>query len=70
VVAVHWRHAVDDYPLSGDEVHRILGESSSAVGTTHLVEHIEDDFRIDVWSHDARSVARRTGVPHQPPIQE
>ena len=24
LVAVHWRHPVDEYPLSGDEVHRIL----------------------------------------------
>jgi Nodulation protein S (NodS) len=70
LVAVHWRHPVEDYPLSGDEVHRILAGSCSAAGMTHLVEHVEDDFRIDVWSHDARSVALRTGVPHQPPTQE
>ena len=70
LVAVHWRHPVDDYPLSGDEVHRNLAESCSAAGMTHLVEHVEDDFRLDVWSHDARSVALRTGVPHQDPIQK
>ena len=70
LVAVHWRHPVEDYPLSGDEVHRILAASCSAAGMTHLVEHVEDDFRIDVWSHDPRSVALRTGVPHQAPIQE
>lgn len=70
LVAVHWRHPVDEYPLSGDEVHRILAESCSAAGMTHLVEHVEEDFRIDVWSHDPRSVALRTGVPHQAPIPE
>ncbi len=70
LVAVHWRHPVDDYPLSGDEVHRILADSCSAAGMTHLVAHTEDDFRLDVWSHDERSVALRTGVPHQAPIQE
>jgi Nodulation protein S (NodS) len=70
LVAVHWRHPVDDYPLSGDEVHRILADSCSGAGMTHLVEHIEDDFLLDVWSHDARSVALRTGVPHQAAIQE
>ena len=69
LVAVHWRHPVEDYPLSGDEVHRILAASCSAAGMTHLVEHVEDDFRIDVWSHDPRSVALRTGVPHQAPIR-
>lgn len=70
LVAVHWRHPVDDYPLSGDEVHRILAETSARVGMTHLVEHAEHDFLLDVWSHDARSVAVRTGVPHQSPSQE
>ena len=33
---------------------------------THLVEHAEHDFLLDVWSHDARSVALRTGVPISP----
>lgn len=70
LVAVHWRHPVDDYPLSGDEVHRILSDSCSAAEMTHLVEHVEADFRLDVWSHDARSVALRTGVPYQAPILE
>jgi hypothetical protein len=70
LVAVHWRHPVDEYPLSGDEVHRILADSCSTAGMTHLVEHVEYDFRLDVWSHDARSVALRTGVPHQDSIQE
>ena len=63
LVVVHWRHPVDDYPLSGDEVHRILAETSSRAGMTRLAEHVERDFRLDVWSHDARSVACRTGVP-------
>jgi Nodulation protein S (NodS) len=69
LVLVHWRHPVDDYPLSGDEVHRIVGDASSHVGMTHLIEHIEQDFRLDVWSHDVRSVALRTGVPHQSSTQ-
>lgn len=70
LVIVHWRHPVDDYPLSGDEVHRILAKTSSGAGMTRLVEHTEHDFRLDVWSHDKRSVALRTGVPHQAAIQE
>jgi hypothetical protein len=69
LVAVHWRHPVDDYPLSGDEVHRILADACLEAEMTHLVEHVEDDFRLDVWSQDARSVALRTGVPHQAPMQ-
>jgi hypothetical protein len=70
LVMVHWRHPVDDYPLSGDDVHRVLAETSSQADMTHLVEHVEHDFRLDVWSHDPRSVALRTGVPHQSPAQE
>ncbi len=52
LIVVHWRHPVDDYPLSGDEVHQILAETNARAGMTHLVEHIELDFRLDVWSHD------------------
>lgn len=65
LVAVHWRHPVADYPLSGDEVHEFLAEAALGAGMQQLVDHREADVRIDVWSHDARSVAMRTGVPHQ-----
>jgi Nodulation protein S (NodS) len=65
LVAVHWRHPVAEYPLSGDEVHELLAEAALAAGMQQLVDHREADLRIDVWSHDARSVAVRTGVPHQ-----
>ena len=70
LVVVHWRHPVAEYPLSGDEVHRILSVAATRAGMAHLVEHQEQDFRLDVWSHDARSVALRTGVPHQISIDE
>jgi SAM-dependent methyltransferase len=65
LVAVHWRHPVDEYPLSGDEVHELLTEAALGAGMHQLVDHREDDLKLDVWSHDARSVAVRTGVPHQ-----
>lgn len=65
LVAVHWRHPVAEYPLSGDEVHDLLTEAAHGLDMHLLVEHREADLRIDVWSHDARSVAERTGVPHQ-----
>jgi Nodulation protein S (NodS) len=65
LVAVHWRHPVAEYPLSGDEVHELLTEAAIGAGMHRLVDHREDDLRLDVWSHDARSVAMRTGVPHQ-----
>lgn len=63
VVAVHWRHEVADYPLDGDMVHRLCGEAAAAAGATLVASHVEEDFRLDVWSADGRSVARREEVP-------
>jgi SAM-dependent methyltransferase len=62
LVAVHWRHPVDDYPLSGDEAHSVIGKVVETHGFGRLLSHCEDDFRLDVWSTDHRSVAARTGL--------
>ncbi|KQC35917.1 class I SAM-dependent methyltransferase [Frankia sp. ACN1ag] len=62
LVAVHWRHPVEDYPCGGDEVHALLGEAAAGAGLTRLVHHLEDDLVADVWARDARSVAARTGL--------
>ncbi len=59
LVACHWRHPVAQYPLTGDDVHRTL---AAELGLRTLVRHVEEDFLLDVWSRDARSVARRTGL--------
>ncbi|MET0789795.1 MAG: bifunctional PIG-L family deacetylase/class I SAM-dependent methyltransferase [Cellulomonas sp.] len=59
LVACHWRHDVPDYPLTGDDVHRTLVGS---MRLTRLVRHEEDDFLLEVWSRDPRSVAARTGL--------
>ena len=58
LVACHWRHPVADYPLRGDEVHQRLRER----GLPLLVEHVEDDFVLEVYSTDGTSVAGRTGL--------
>lgn len=58
LVACHWRHPVADYPLSGDEVHERLRARGFAV----LASHLEEDFVLEVFSSDGRSVARRTGL--------
>ncbi len=65
LVAVHWRHPVHDYPLGGDEVHDLLATAAGQAGMGHLVSHREDDLRLDVWSHDHRSVAARTALVDQ-----
>jgi SAM-dependent methyltransferase len=62
LIAVHWRHLVDDYPLTGDEVHEIINRCAGRHGLAVLASHIEADLRIEVWSTDHRSVAGRTGL--------
>ncbi len=60
LVLVHWRHDVPEYPLSGDEAHRI------ALGTPGLVPmaHYEDvDLVLDVLTPgDRLSVAAEEGL--------
>lgn len=62
LIAVHWRHAVADYPTRGDDAQRLIGQAAAAAGMYHLASHVEEDLLIDVWSTDRRSVARRTGL--------
>ena len=62
LIAVHWRHPVREYPLTGDEVHAVLDDAAQARGLARLVSHVEADFRLDVWSSDSRSVATRGGL--------
>ncbi|HEV7951230.1 MAG TPA: bifunctional PIG-L family deacetylase/class I SAM-dependent methyltransferase [Glaciihabitans sp.] len=59
VVACHWRHPVEDYPLTGDTVHEALRSHS---GLARLAVHVEEDFILEVFSPDSRSVASRTGL--------
>ena len=59
LLACHWRHPIQGCELRGDEVHARLTRSLSM---PHLSSHVESDFRLDVWSRDARSVAQREGL--------
>jgi LmbE family N-acetylglucosaminyl deacetylase/SAM-dependent methyltransferase len=60
VVACHWRHPVEDYPVTGDAVHEaLLAHPHLAL----LAQHVEDDFRLDVLVRPpACSVAVQTGL--------
>ena len=61
VVAAHWRHAVADYPLSGDEAHAVIAETP---GLTPLGCYRDRDVVIEVFDNgDGQSVAAREGVP-------
>jgi SAM-dependent methyltransferase len=59
VVTCHWRHPVADYPQGGDEVARQLRE---ALPLARLVSHEEEDFLLEVFSTDPRSVATQEGL--------
>ena len=56
LVACHWRHPIAEAPLTGDEVHAVLG---AGAGLHRLARHEEEDFLLEVWSQEATSVARR-----------
>jgi SAM-dependent methyltransferase len=58
VVACHWRHAVADYPLGGDEAHAII---RTDLAMPRLALHDEADFVLEVFGTDPRSVADREG---------
>jgi len=61
LLAAHWRHPVEEYPLTGDEANFIVGDT---VGLHTLAHYSDDDVVIDVFGKDgARSVAATTGVP-------
>lgn len=57
LVACHWRHPVDDHPLDGDEVHDMIRMQPWVT----MVQHVEEDFLLEVFGDDARSVAAREG---------
>ncbi|ORV44598.1 SAM-dependent methyltransferase [Mycobacterium conspicuum] len=61
LVAAHWRHAVADYPLTGDEAHAIIADTP---GMTTLGCYRDRDVVIEVFDNgDGQSVAVRDEVP-------
>jgi predicted O-methyltransferase YrrM len=61
VVAAHWRHAVADYPLSGDQAHAVIAGTPEL---TSLGRYRDRDVVVEVFdTGDGRSVAAREGVP-------
>lgn len=61
VVAAHWRHPVDGYLMSGDQVNEVVAATTGL----HLISSYRDaDVAIDVFdTASGASVAARTGVP-------
>lgn len=61
VVAAHWRHRVEEYPMSGDRANEII---AATAGLHHLGRYQDPDVVIDVFDRSgAASVAVRTSVP-------
>ena len=61
VVAAHWRHRVEDYPMDGDRANDIIGATA---GLHHIGVYRDGDVVIDVFDRaGGASVAARTAVP-------
>jgi SAM-dependent methyltransferase len=61
VLAAHWRHLVDDYPIGGDQVHEII---SAAPGLTSIGRYRDDDVVVEAFdTGEGLSVASRENVP-------
>ncbi len=61
VIAAHWRHRVDDYPITGDRANDIIGATP---GLHHVGGYRDEDVVIEVFdTAPPISVAARTGVP-------
>jgi LmbE family N-acetylglucosaminyl deacetylase/protein-L-isoaspartate O-methyltransferase len=59
VVACHWLQPEGDFRQGADDVHARLAGDPRLHRVSH---HVEDDFVLDVFSRDPRSVAQRTGL--------
>jgi 2-polyprenyl-3-methyl-5-hydroxy-6-metoxy-1,4-benzoquinol methylase len=61
IVAAHWRHAVPDYPLTGDMAHAVIARTP---GLTSLACYRDRDVVVEVFdTGDGQSVAAREQVP-------
>lgn len=58
VLVCHWRRPIEGCEFVGDEVHHRLAKGMDLALVCRVVE---PDMRLEVWSHDARSVAQREG---------
>ena len=59
LVACHWRHPFEGRLQSADDVHAAF---DALAPLNHLVQHVEHDLLLDVWSKHAQSVAQCEGI--------
>jgi protein-L-isoaspartate O-methyltransferase len=61
VLAAHWRHQVEDYPMTGDRANEVV---AATAGLHRIGRYCDADVVIDVFdTADGESVAARSGVP-------
>ena len=49
MILVHWRPAVPDYPMTGDEVHDRAAGQADGLGLVHRGGRVEVEYRVDLW---------------------
>lgn len=54
VIAVHWRHEAEEHVRTGDDVHRLLGETP---WLSRTCRHVEDDFLLETFTVEPAGVA-------------
>jgi len=61
VVAAHWRHSVEDYPMTGDQTNGVI---AATPGLHRIGGYRDEDVAIEVFdTATPTSVAARTDVP-------
>jgi SAM-dependent methyltransferase len=58
LVTCNWRPDFKERALATDAVHGAFAHT----GLARLVRHAEDDFLLELWCRDGRSVAQREGI--------
>ncbi|WP_434988231.1 class I SAM-dependent methyltransferase [Pseudomonas protegens] len=59
LLACHWRPPIAECPLDAGQVHELLHRH---LQLPRLLEHQEADFLLDLWGHEADSVATLEGL--------
>ena len=59
VVACNWRHEIEGWGHSGDEVHRRF---ATEIELPRLYDYRDDDFVLSAWSRDRVTPAMRDGL--------
>jgi SAM-dependent methyltransferase len=59
LVACHWRYNIEGCAVNGNEVHELLEQ---VLAMPRVVQHVEADFLLEIWSADGRSAAQLDGM--------